>query len=95
MLTGSSASPFAAFESAIQKTLFGSSPYATLTGEVNKACIDGGTSNTTTSTAKTKESGTKSVGGTRAPPATAGGQSGSLKAKETHGAESTSCKKTD
>lgn len=42
MLTGANASPFAAIESFIQKTLFcGSSPYATLTGEENKSCTNG------------------------------------------------------
>ncbi|XP_041816112.1 trimeric intracellular cation channel type B [Chelmon rostratus] len=91
MLTGSSASPFAAVESAIYKTLFtGSSPYDVLTGEVKKACIDNGTSGTTTSTSATKES---SENGAVSP---VKGQSGSLKAKEeSENAEATSCKKTD
>lgn len=42
MLTGATASPFAAIESFIQKTLFcGSSPYAALTGEDSKSCNNG------------------------------------------------------
>ncbi|KAM8828842.1 trimeric intracellular cation channel type B [Spinachia spinachia] len=74
MLTGSSASPFAAIESAIYKTLFtGHSPYATLAVEVKKACIDRGATNRTPPAAGTKETGGN---------AAVKGQSGSLKAKE-------------
>lgn len=48
MLTGATASPFAAIESFIQKSLFcGSSPYATLTGEDNKPCNNGTSSSAT------------------------------------------------
>lgn len=88
MLTGSSTSPFAAVESAIYKTLFtGHFPYAALTGEVQKACIDhGATNGTTTSTdTTTKESGEPVKG-----------RSGSLEAKEeSENAETTGCKKTN
>ncbi|XP_036973774.1 trimeric intracellular cation channel type B [Acanthopagrus latus] len=97
MLTGSSASPFAAFESAIYKTLFtGSSPYAALTDEVTKACIDNGTSKMTTSPATTKESSENGVSGKHTPVSPNKGRSGSLKAKEeSENTETTSCKKTD
>lgn len=96
MLTGSSASPFAALESAIYKTLFtGHSPYAALTGEVHKACIDNGATNGTTSTATTKESRENGAAGKRSPVSPVKGQSGSLKAKEeSENAETTNCKKT-
>lgn len=95
MLTGSSASPFAAIESAIYKTLFaGYSPYAALTGEVKKACIDNGTTNT--STATTKESNENGGAGKHTPVSSVKGQSGPLKAKEeSESAETTNCKKTD
>ncbi|KAE8285000.1 Trimeric intracellular cation channel type B [Larimichthys crocea] len=94
MLTGSSTSPFAAVESAIYKTLFtGCSPYAALTGEVNKAFIDNGTSSMPTSTSATKESGKNGTAGNHTP---VEGQSGSHKAKEeSENTEKTSCKKTD
>lgn len=97
MLTGSSTSPFAAIESAIYKTLFtGHSPYAALTGEVKKACIDNGASNTSTSAATTKESSKNGAAGEHAPVSPVKGQSGLLKAKEeSENAETTSCKKTD
>ncbi len=95
MLTGSSTSPFAAIESAIYKTLFtGYSPYAALTGEVKKACIDNGATNT--STATTKESSENGGAGKRTPASPVKGQSRSLKAKEeSQSAETTNCKKTD
>ncbi|KAI3362254.1 hypothetical protein L3Q82_012577 [Scortum barcoo] len=95
MLTGSSSSPFAAIESAIYKTLFsGHSPYATLTDEVKKACIDNGT--TSTSTATTKESSENGGAGKHVPVSPVKGRRGSLKAKEeSESAETTSCKKTD
>ncbi|XP_070780948.1 trimeric intracellular cation channel type B [Enoplosus armatus] len=97
MLTGSSASPFAPIESAIYKTLFtGYSPYAALTGDVNKAFVDNCNANATTSSATTKESRENGAAGTRAPVSPVKGQSGSLKAKEeSDNAETTSCKKTD
>ncbi|XP_018518004.1 trimeric intracellular cation channel type B isoform X1 [Lates calcarifer] len=97
MLTGSSASPFAAFESAIYKTLFtGYSPYAVLTGEVKKACIDNGTTNRMTSTSTTKESSENRAVGKSAPASPVRGQSESLKAKEeSENAETTDCKKTN
>lgn len=85
MLTGSSSSPFAAIESAIYKTLFsGDSPYAALTSEVNKACIDN---------AATKESSKSRAAGTASP---VKGKIGSLKAKEeSENAETTCRKKTN
>lgn len=94
MLTGSSTSPFATIESALYKTLFtGYSPYAALTGEVKKACIDNGTTNGTASTAITKESSEKRSTGEHSP---VNGQSSSLKAKEeSENAATTSCKKTN
>lgn len=94
MLTGSSTSPFAAIESAIYKTLFtGHSPY---TSEVNKACIDNGASNTSTSAATTKESSKNGAAGKHGPVSPVKGQSGLLKAKEeSENAKTTSCKKTD
>lgn len=97
MLTGSSASPFAAIESAIYKTLFaGYSPYAALTDEVKKACIDNGTSNTTTSSSSTKESSKNEASGKQTPVSPVKAQSGPLKAKEeSENTETTSCKKTD
>ncbi|XP_042365876.1 trimeric intracellular cation channel type B [Plectropomus leopardus] len=87
MLTGSSALPFANIESAIYKTLFsGHSPYAALTDEVKRACIDNGNTSTTT----TKESGKQT------PVSPVKGQSGSLKAKEeSENTETTNCKKTN
>lgn len=93
MLTGSSSSPFAVIESAIYKTLFsGYSPYAALTGEVQKSCIDNGKSNTTT----TKESAENGASVKRRPVSPVKGSSESLKAKEESGnAEKTSCKKSD
>ncbi|KAM6975580.1 trimeric intracellular cation channel type B [Tautogolabrus adspersus] len=98
MLTGSSTSPFAAIESAVYKTLFtGCSPYAALTDEVNKPCIDKSTTNTSTSTAaKNKDSSENGAAGKHAPVSPVKGQSESLKAKdESEKAETTSCKKTD
>ncbi|XP_037341274.2 trimeric intracellular cation channel type B [Pungitius pungitius] len=72
MLTGSSASPFAAIESAVYKALFaGHSPYAALAAEVKKARIDRGATNGTSATKA-------AIGGNGA----AEGPSGSLKAKE-------------
>ncbi|XP_056260007.1 trimeric intracellular cation channel type B [Seriola aureovittata] len=97
MLTGSSASPFAAIESAIYKTLFtGYSPYAALTGEVKNACIDNGTTTRTTSAATTKESSESGAARKHTPASPVKGQSESLKAKEeSENAETTSCKKTN
>lgn len=97
MLTGSSASPFAVVESAIYKTLFtGYSPYAAITGDVTKACIDNGTTNTMTSTAATKESSENGSPGKHTPVSPVKGQSGPLKAKdESENAETTNCKKTN
>ncbi|TNN83239.1 Trimeric intracellular cation channel type B [Liparis tanakae] len=87
MLTGSSGSPFAVIELAIYKTLFtGHSPYAALTGEVKKACLDRGETNGTASPAGTKEK-------TTPVPPVKGGR-GSLKAKEeSEDADATNCKK--
>ncbi|XP_040914806.1 trimeric intracellular cation channel type B [Toxotes jaculatrix] len=95
MLTGSSASPFAAVESAIYKTLFaGYSPYAALTDEVKKTCIDNGTTNT--STATTKESRENGATGKHTPVSPVKGQCESLKAKEeSESTETTNCKKTN
>ncbi|XP_029372223.1 trimeric intracellular cation channel type B [Echeneis naucrates] len=97
MLTGSTALPFAAIESAIYKTLFtGSSPYAALTGEAKKACIDKRTTNRTTSTAATKESSENGKAGKHTPDSSVKGQSESLRAKEeSENTETTSCKKTN
>ncbi|XP_039636427.1 trimeric intracellular cation channel type B isoform X2 [Perca fluviatilis] len=93
MLTGSSASPFAGIESAIYKTLFtGHSPYAALTSEEKKACINNGATNGTTSTATT---GGNRVAGTNTLVSPVNGQSGLLKAKEeSENAETTNCKKS-
>lgn len=89
MLTGSSTLPFATVESAIYKTLFtGYSPYAALTGEVNKARLDNSTTSTSTAAA-TKESSRNGGAGTPASPVK--GQRGSLKAKE----DESESKKTD
>lgn len=95
MLTGSSTSPFAAIESAVYKTLFtGHSPYAALTGEVDKPCIDNGAAQTSTS--KNKESAENGEARKRTPASPVMGQSESLKAKDESGSEdTTSCKKTD
>lgn len=83
MLTGSSTSPFATIESAIYKTLFtGSSPYAALTDEVKKACIDNSTTNKTSSTATLKESSENRGEGTHTPVSPVKGQNGSLQAEE-------------
>ena len=97
MLTGSSASPFAAFESAVYKTLFaGYSPYAALTAEVQQPCIDNGTINRTASTTTTKESSENRAAGKYPPVSPVKGQSESLKAKEeSEKAETTNCKKTN
>ncbi|XP_070707045.1 trimeric intracellular cation channel type B [Pempheris klunzingeri] len=97
LLTGSSTSPFAAIESAIYKTLFtGYSPYAVLTGDVTKACIDNGTTNTATSITATKESSENGAPEKRTPVSPVKGQSGSLKAKEeSENTETTNCKKTN
>ncbi|XP_060917247.1 trimeric intracellular cation channel type B [Labrus mixtus] len=98
MLTGSSTSPFAVIESAVYKTLFtGCSPYAALTDEVNKSCIDNGAANASTSTAaKSKDSSENGAAGKHPPVSPAKGQSESLKAKdESEKTETTSCKKTD
>ncbi|XP_068560825.1 trimeric intracellular cation channel type B isoform X2 [Cebidichthys violaceus] len=95
MLTGSSASPFAVIESAVYKTLFtGHSPYAALTGEVKKACIDHGATNGTTATAETKEIGKNGASGKTTPVKRVKGQSGSPKAKEeSENADTTNGKK--
>ncbi|XP_023141232.1 trimeric intracellular cation channel type B [Amphiprion ocellaris] len=94
MLTGSSTSPFATIESAVYKTLFtGYSPYAALTAEVKKSCIDNGTTNGTASTAATKESSEKRSTGEHSP---VKGQSSSLETKEeSENAATTNCKKTN
>ncbi|XP_034458893.1 trimeric intracellular cation channel type B [Hippoglossus hippoglossus] len=97
MLTGSNVSPFAGIESAVYKTLFtGHSPYAALTSEVQKACVDTGVTNMTLSSpAKTKESSGKGAARKRTPSPPVNGQSDSLKAKEkSENAETTNCKKT-
>lgn len=87
MLTGSSASPFAAIESAVYKALFaGSCPYAALTSDTKKTSIDNGTATSKTSSAATKDSSENG----------AVGDSGSLKAKEeSEKAETQNCKKTN
>lgn len=80
MLTGSSASPFAAIESAIYKTLFiGFPPYAALTGDLQESCVD-----RTASTSTNKDSAVSRVDG----------KNGSLQAKdESENTETKSCKK--
>ncbi|XP_051268778.1 trimeric intracellular cation channel type B [Dicentrarchus labrax] len=96
MLTGSSTSPFAGIESAIYKTLFtGCSPYAALTDDLKKACIDNSTTDTATSTSTTKESSENGAAGNHTPVSHDKGQSASLKAKEESENAETSCKKTD
>lgn len=97
MLTGSSASPFAAIELAVYKTLFtGYSPYAALTGEVNKERMDNGAGNTASSAATTKESSKNVAAGKRTAVSSAKLPSGALEAKEeSENAETSSCKKTD
>uniref|UniRef100_A0A3Q1GXF4 Transmembrane protein 38B n=1 Tax=Acanthochromis polyacanthus TaxID=80966 RepID=A0A3Q1GXF4_9TELE len=94
MLTGSSTSPFATIESAVYKTLFtGSSPYAALTAEVKKSCINSGATNGTASTSATKESSEKGSTGQHSP---VNGQSSSLETKEeSENAATTNCKKTN
>lgn len=83
-LTGSSASPFAAIESAVYKTLFaGYSPYAALTGEVPQGRANA-----------TKESSKNRAAGASGPSPPVAGQT--LKAKDESGSpEPGSCKKTD
>ncbi|XP_034403370.1 trimeric intracellular cation channel type B [Cyclopterus lumpus] len=95
MLTGSSASPFAVIELAIYKTLFtGHSPYAALTGEVQKACLDHGATNGTTSTAGSKEIGGNGAAGKSTPVSPVKRQKGSLQAKEeSEDADTANCKK--
>lgn len=97
MLTGSSASPFAAIESAVYKTLFtGYFPYAVLNDDLKKECIDSGKTNMTTSSATTKESHENGAAAQRTPVSPVKLQSRSLKAKEeSESAETTSCKKAD
>ncbi|XP_072227798.1 trimeric intracellular cation channel type B [Leuresthes tenuis] len=86
MLTGSSSSPFTTIESVLYKTLFsGHSPYAALTEEVKKACIDDDRAERSTSPAITKEPGGN---------VSSGQQSRSLKAKgEPESAETPNSKK--
>ncbi|XP_068609193.1 trimeric intracellular cation channel type B [Brachionichthys hirsutus] len=97
MLTGSTSSPFAAIESAIYKTLFaGHAPYRALPSEGNKACIDNGTSDDTTSTQDFSKNG---PAGSYASGSPVGGHRGPIKAKEeseeSEKAETASCKKSD
>ncbi|KAF7661501.1 hypothetical protein LDENG_00260500 [Lucifuga dentata] len=92
MLTGSSASPFAAVESVIYKTFFaGYSSYATITGDVKKATIDNGAINGTTCTAAAKESSENGAAGKLNPICPVNRENGSLKTKE----ETENCKKTN
>ncbi|XP_059214257.1 trimeric intracellular cation channel type B [Centropristis striata] len=94
MLTGSSTSPFANIESAIYKTLFtGHSPYAALTDEVKKSCIDNGATNGSTSA--TKESDDKGATGKHTTGSPVKEKSVSLKAKEESENAETNCKKTN
>ncbi|CAN9504311.1 unnamed protein product [Ophioblennius macclurei] len=80
MLTGSSTSPFAAVESVIYKTLFsGSSPYAAITGEVAKSCVDDGAASSKTSTKESKANGASER---QSPTCPANGQSSSAETKE-------------
>ncbi|XP_058473727.1 trimeric intracellular cation channel type B [Solea solea] len=90
MLTRSSASPFAAIESAIYKTLFaGRSPYAALTDNVQNTC-------STSTSAKAKESSGNGAAGTHTPGCPVKTESESLKAKEeSDNAETPNCKKTN
>ena len=89
MLTGSSASPFAAIEAAIYKTLFaGFSSYAALTGEETKGCANRSASGAAEGSSKNGAAGTPSPG----PPVK--GQT--LKAKDgSEKREAGSCRKTD
>ncbi|MEQ2160294.1 hypothetical protein GOODEAATRI_032146, partial [Goodea atripinnis] len=93
MLTGSSSSPFSPIESALYKTLFtGHSPYAALTGEVQKAGKENGISNRTACHATTKESKENGSSGQKNSSPVEGVES-SLKAKEESEAEAS--KKTN
>lgn len=88
MLTGSSSSPFAPIESVLYKTLFtGQSPYAALTGEVQKAGADSGISNRTACRATTKESKENASSGQNNSSSPVKGEESSLKAKEESKAE--------
>ncbi|MED6266028.1 hypothetical protein CHARACLAT_031390 [Characodon lateralis] len=95
MLTGSSSSPFSPIESALYKTLFtGHSPYAALTGEVQKAGKENGISNRTACRATTKESKENGSSGQKNSSPVEGVES-SLKAKEESEAEAEASKKTN
>uniref|UniRef100_H3DN10 Transmembrane protein 38B n=2 Tax=Tetraodon nigroviridis TaxID=99883 RepID=H3DN10_TETNG len=89
MLTGSSASPFAAIEAAVYRALFsGYSPYAALTGEESVGCAGRSTEAAAKGSSKNGAAGAPSPG----PPAP--GQT--FKAKEeSEEREPGSCKKTD
>ncbi|KAM3873974.1 trimeric intracellular cation channel type B [Diretmus argenteus] len=79
LLTGSSASPFAAIESAVYKTLFTGYSYAALATEMKTSSIDNGSPRKTSAT---KQSGDNGGAGKRTPVSPVNGESGSLKAKE-------------
>lgn len=91
MLTGSSASPFAAIESVIYKTLFvGYSPYAALTSNIPDSCMDQAASTSS------KVSSSKGAVKRRTPAPQANGENASLQAKdESENAGTESCKKTN
>ncbi|XP_068430236.1 trimeric intracellular cation channel type B [Clinocottus analis] len=95
MLTGSSASPFTVVELAIYKTLFaGHSPYAALTGEVQKARLDQGAANGSTAAAGSRGLGENGATGKNTPVSPVKAQRGSLKAKkESENGDTTNCKK--
>lgn len=77
MLTGSSASPFAAIESVIYKTLFvGYSPYAALTADISDSCVDQAASTSS------KVSSNKGAAKRHAAASHVNGENGSLQAKE-------------
>lgn len=78
MLTGSSASPFAAIESVIYKTFFiAFSPYAALTGDIPGSCMDPATTSTSSNVSSNKGAAKRP---TAAPQLN--GENGSLQAKD-------------
>lgn len=91
MLTGSSASPFAAIESIIYKTFFiGFSPYAALTSDISGSCMDQGTS--TSSNVSSNKGAVKR----HTAASEVNGDNRSLQAKdESEKADKESCKKTN
>lgn len=88
MLTGSSSSLFAPIESVLYKTLFtGHSPYAALTGEVQKAGADNDISNRSACHATTKGSKENASSGQNSSSSPVKGEESLLKTKEESQAE--------